>query len=257
MKQELRKLLLTIQSDYPAVAGFKERVYATTRRCLRVPHEREFNVLALIPSSLEGCYIDIGGNKGQSIQSILLFKPTAEIFCFEPNLLLAQKLKTRYRTQTNVRVINKALSDAVGVLSLFVPCYKRLACDDLASLNRESAANWINHDRVFGFDAANLRVSEVHCQVSTLDLYRLSPVFIKIDVQGTEYNVLAGAQETLRRCEPVVILEDYRGNPNTVQLMEGLGYEEFCMDGATLKKGPAQGDNSLLLTPSRMRDLGV
>ena len=257
MKHELRKLLLTIQSDYPVVAGFKERVYATTRRCLRVPHEREFNVLALLPSSLDGCYVDIGANKGQSVQSILLFKPTAEIFCFEPNLLLAQKLKTRYGSRPNVRVIEKGLSDAVGAFSLFVPSYKRLAYDDLASLRRESAANWINHDRVFGFDAANLRVSELHCQVSTLDLYRLSPVFIKIDVQGTEYNVLAGAQETLQRCEPVLVIEDYRGNPNTVRLMEGLGYEEFFLDGLTLKKGRAQGDNSLLLTPARMRDLRV
>jgi FkbM family methyltransferase len=257
MKQELRKLLLTIQSDYPTVAGFKERVYATTRRCLHVPHEREFKVLALIPSSLEGCYVDIGGNKGQSIQSILLFKPTAKIVCFEPNLLLAQKLKTRYRTQANVRVIEKGLSNAVGGLSLFVPSYKHMAYDELASLDRESAANWITHDRVFGFDPAKLRVSEVHCEVSTLDCYGLSPVFIKIDVQGTEYNVLAGAQETLRRCEPVLIIEDYRGNANTVRLLEGLGYEEFFLDGIRLKKGRTQGDNSLLLTPSRVRDLRI
>jgi hypothetical protein len=152
-------------------------------------------------------------------------------------------------------VIQNGLSNAVGAFSLFVPCYKRLACDELASLNRESAANWINHRRVFGFDPAKLRLSEVQCEISMLDLYRLSPVFIKIDVQGAEYNVLAGAQDTLRRCEPVLIIEDYRGNPNTVELMEGLGYEEFFLDGVMLRKGRTQGDNSLLLTPSRLRDL--
>jgi FkbM family methyltransferase len=249
MKRHLRKALLTLQSEYPSVAGFKARLYAATRRAVRVPHERDFNVLALIPPSLNGCYIDVGGNKGQSIQSILLFKPTAPIIFFEPNPLLAEKLKTRYQGHANVKVIAKGLSDKVGTLSLFVPCYERLSCDELASLNRYAAESWINAHRVFWFDQAALRVSEVQCGVSKLDLYRLSPVFIKIDVQGAEYDVLAGARDTLQRCEPVLLVEDYRGNPNTVQLMEGLGYEEVYLDGLMLKKGRTQGDNSVLGTP--------
>jgi FkbM family methyltransferase len=254
MALPLRKALLTFGCSYPEVWEFKAGVYATTRRWLRIPHERDFRVLALIPPSLEGCYIDIGGNKGQSIESILLFKPAADVFTFEPNPLLAQKLKTRYRVQPNVRVIPKGLSDAVGTFSMFVPCYKRLACDELASLDRQAAESWINHDRVFGFDPANLRVSEVQCKVSMLDLFHLSPVFIKVDVQGAEYNVLAGAQETLRRCEPVLLVEDYRGNPNTVRLIERLGYEELCLDHVG-RQNTGKRDNSLLITPSRMRDL--
>ena len=256
MALPLRKALLTFGCIYPWVWDFKARVYATIRRCLHIPHERDFCVLALIPPSQKGCYIDIGANKGQSIESILLFKPSADVFSFEPNPLLAQKLKKRYGRQANVRVIPKGLSDEVGTFSLFVPCYGRLACDELASLHKEAAENWINDDRVFGFDAANLQILEVQCDVSMLDLYRLSPVFIKVDVQGAEYNVLAGAQETLRRCEPILLIEDYRGNPNTVNLMERLGYEEVCLDDLMQRK-IGRRDNSLLITPSRKLRLGL
>jgi len=255
MKQQLRKLLLSCQSDYPVIVKVKDRGYAMVRRWLRVPHEHEFNVLKLIPSTLKGCYVDIGANKGQSIQSILLFRPTEEIISFEPNPLLAEQLVTRYRNRPNVRLIGKGLSDEVGTFCLFVPKYKRLPCYDLASLSREAAETWINQDRVYGFDPSKLQVSKVQCSVSRLDLYGLSPVFIKIDVQGTEYNVLAGALKTLQRCEPIVVVEDYRGNSKTVQLMEGLGYEEYCLEGGVLKQGRTHGDNSLLITPSRMRDL--
>jgi FkbM family methyltransferase len=255
MKQQLRKALLTIQSAYPSVAGFKARVYAATRGAARIPHERDFNVLALIPPALDGCFVDVGGNKGQSIQSILLFKPAAPVISFEPNPLLAQKLKTRYRNRPNVEVVAKGLSDKVGTFSLFMPCYKHLTCDELASLNRDAAESWINRDRVFRFDPAKLHVTEVQCEVSTLDTYRLSPVFIQIDVHGAEFNVLSGALETLKRCEPVLLVEDYRGDPKTVQLMEGLGYEEIYLEGTTLKRGRTPGDNSLLVTPSRLRDL--
>jgi FkbM family methyltransferase len=257
MKRQLRKLLLSCQSDYPVIVKVKDRSYATVRRCLRVPHEHEFNVLRLIPPSLKGCYIDIGANRGQSIQSILLFKPSEEIVSFEPNPLLAEQLEVRYRNCPNIWVIAKGLSDEVGTFSLFVPKYKRLPCYDLASLSREAAETWINQDRVFGFDPSKLQVSEVQCSFSKLDLYGLSPIFIKIDVQGAEYNVLAGARETLQRCEPIVVVEDYRGNPKTVQLMEGLGYEEVALEAGVLRRGRTHGDNSLLITASRMRDLSL
>jgi hypothetical protein len=42
----------------------------------------------------------------------------------------------------------------------------------------------------------------------TLDEYRLQNVsFIKIDVEGQEMNVLAGAAHTLERCRPTLLIE--------------------------------------------------
>lgn len=44
--------------------------------------------------------------------------------------------------------------------------------------------------------------------VITVDSLQLSPSFIKIDVEGMEYQVLKGARETLKRSKPVVIIEE-------------------------------------------------
>jgi FkbM family methyltransferase len=255
MKRTIKKVLITLQSEAPFLKGAKQGFYSHTRRLLRIPHENDFQALKLIPFSMQGCFLDVGANQGQSIESILLFKPDAQIISFEPNPGLAQKLERRYKHRKNIRIVAQGLADSVGQFALFVPSYKSLICDDLASLDRASAANWINKQRVFGFDPAKLTVTEVKCQVGTLDMLQLAPIFMKVDVQGYEYNVLNGARETLRRWEPILLVEDFKGDPRTARVAEELGYREYLFDGTSFREGTTTGDNSFLMTPRRLKDL--
>jgi FkbM family methyltransferase len=255
MRHTIKKTLFTIQSRHTFLKGAKNNLYFYTRRCLRLPHEADFALLKLIPASAPGCYVDIGANFGQSIESILLYKPRAEIVSFEPTPWLAQRLARRYQLKNNVRIVPQALADQSGHLTLFVPSYKGLVCEDLASLDRNAAAEWIDEQRVYGFDRSKLEVSEISCEVSTLDAHSLDPIFVKIDVQGCEYRVLKGARETLRRCEPVLLVEDFGSHPRSADLTRELGYEEYYFSGGKLRRGRVPGDNSFLLTTHRMRDL--
>jgi FkbM family methyltransferase len=255
MKSTIRKILLTLQSEFSFLTDIKESLYFHARLLLRIPHENDFKALTLIRSSSQQCYVDVGANKGQSIESMLLFKPDAQVVSFEANPMLAQKLERRYGSWKNIRIVPKGLADSVGQFTLFVPRYKRVICYDLASLSRESAANWINEEKVFRFDPAKLNISEFKCEVCTLDMQHLKPAFIKVDVQGLEYNVLNGARETLRQWEPILLIEDFRGDPRTAVLAEELGYEEYRFDGVSFKKGKNTGDNSFLITPQRFKEL--
>jgi FkbM family methyltransferase len=45
-------------------------------------------------------------------------------------------------------------------------------------------------------------------RMTTLDRCCFEPDFIKIDVEGMEYDVLMGGEDTIRRCRPVVMFED-------------------------------------------------
>lgn len=68
--------------------------------------------------------------------------------------------------------------------------------------------------------------------IVTLDQYGFDDVgLIKIDVEGYEYHVVAGAKETLKRCKPAVIVEQKPGHASrfgfgdtsAVALLEELG----------------------------------
>lgn len=216
---------------------------------MRIPHESDFKALSLIPPTLKGCYVDVGANQGQSIESILLFKPEAEIVSFEANRELADQLAARYRNRANIQIVAKGLSDSPGRFNLFVPSYMGFEYDALASFNRGSATYTLNRESLLQFDPAKLTLAEYECMVETLDMQRLAPVFVKVDVEGFTYKVLCGGIETLRRYEPVLLIENLRGDPRNAPFAEELGYEEYYFDGSSLRKGQtSDGPNSFLLT---------
>jgi FkbM family methyltransferase len=238
MNSTIKKGLRTLQSELPFLKEAKEIFYYKMRSALSIPHEKDFKALRDIEPRSDRVLVDIGANHGQSIESMSIYKPSSKIVSFEANPNLAQKLQARYQQSQRISVLARGLSDSAGSFTLYVPSYKGFVYDGLASFSRKEAASWISEQTVFGFDPAKLTITEITCQVSTLDAEQLAPFFIKIDVQGYEYNVLKGGVETLRTYEPVLLIESYRSDPRTVQLAEELGYEEYNFDSGRLEKGP-------------------
>jgi len=255
----VKKLIRTLQSELPFLKEAKDKFYRHFRRHMHLPHERDFKAIAQFPQAWSGCYVDIGANHGQSIESILLFRPSAEIVSFEANPILASALIKRYQAQPKIDVRPIGLASAAGAFTLYVPSYKGFVYDGLASLDRRSAETWISDKTVYWFDPAKVTVEPVACTTATLDSQKLRPSFVKIDVQGLEYDVLLGGVETIKTCEPVLLLEDFHSDGRTVKLTAELGYEEFKFDGSRLRKGADAGtsQNSFLMTVARARELGA
>jgi len=249
MNPAAAKALRTLQSEFPHLKETKDFFYYRVRKWLSIPHERDFEALRHLRVPEDRVLIDVGANQGQSIESMSIYQPSARIVSFEPNANLASKLQARYAQSRRVTVVARGLSDARGAFPLYVPSYKGFVYDGLASLDRKGAAFWINEQTVFGFDPARLAIDVLDCQISTLDAERLAPFFIKVDVQGYEYNVLQGGIETLRKYEPVLLVESFGSDLRTVRLAERLGYDEYNFDTGRLQRGsPRRSPNSFLIT---------
>ena len=63
--------------------------------------------------------------------------------------------------------------------------------------------------------------------VRTLDSYRLHPDILKIDVEGFEMDVLNGAQRTIKKYHPRIIIETHNRSleKQVRRTLEGLGYK--------------------------------
>ena len=146
--------------------------------------------LALLPQWVRpgSVVVDVGANIG--VFSYALCRLGASVEAFEPVPECAAKLRT-YKS-ARLRLHNVALSSEPGELSLHVPMTDGMPNYGRASLSNEFEKN----DLV-------LKVP-----VKRLDDFGFENVsFIKIDCEGHESKVLAGAAETIRRNMPVIFVE--------------------------------------------------
>lgn len=217
--------------------------------------EPDFALLRLLGWRGTPLFLDIGANRGLATDAMRLLVPSARIIAFEPNPLLHRQLTRLYRTVGAVECLDIALGDASRDAILWVPVYRNWIFDGLGSLNRGKAADWLNSDRLYFFNRRHIQLREYTCRIRRLDELGLAPAFIKIDVQGHGLAVLRGAEQTLRRCRPLVMIENTDRDAEA-NFLKGLGYTICAFEENRLRVGQAGELNSFFLSAEHLRQLG-
>lgn len=221
---------------------FKFQAKRWISKALNQTHDKDFDALALadLRGSSNRLFLDIGANRGESIQSMLMRRPDASVIAFEPNPILMDKMLRVYKNDRRVVIHNFGLGSQEGEFDLFIPFYNNFMFDGLASFKERRARRWLEN-RLYGFDQKKLTIKKVRCQVKRLDDLNLRPFFIKIDAQGFEYDILRGAEETLKACKPILLIET--PEKEELDFLAGLGYEPFTYNGSGLVEGTSTGAN--------------
>jgi FkbM family methyltransferase len=205
--QGLKRLARYAQTFAPGLQEYRFAVQRSWLRLMRKPADPDFAVLSRMALPRDGLLLDIGANRGLTLQTLHMLQPPRSIHAFEPNPHLARNLQRMWQHDARVTVHATALGRTRGVLPLFIPTYRGYPFDGLASLDESKAVGWLNAERMAAFNPALLECHRYDVPVVPLDDFGLAPCFIKIDVQGTEFDILQGAIETLRRHAPVLLIE--------------------------------------------------
>lgn len=138
--------------------------------------------------------LDVGANKGQSIDFFLGINPNAKITAFEPNKKLFQFLQEKYHSNANINLNNLGVSNTNGELE-----FNENILDETStfeSLNLES--KYLEKKaKVLGVTKESIIVDKYKVAVITLSEFFKSnenSLFdvLKIDVEGHELQVLEG-----------------------------------------------------------------
>jgi FkbM family methyltransferase len=195
----------------PAFRGFKDEFESPVCRYL---------ASTIIPGDI---VLEVGANVG--VVTILLARrvaPGGHIYAFEPSpkslQALSDHLSLNGVSESQATIVPAAVSDTCGRAMFYF--------DGASGQNTLSA----KHRRI---PAA----TSVEVETVTIDAFcsrrKIVPKFIKIDIEGYELHALRGAELTLRRYRPTVLVEMHPMNwpeigitaSDVAECISRLGYE--------------------------------
>jgi FkbM family methyltransferase len=180
--------------------------------------EYEPNVTAVFRDRLRpGMHVlDIGANIGYyTMLSASLVRSSGSVTAIEPNPESAKLLEASRRANSfdNVIVLQVAAGRALGLLVLH-GSYGNV----MTSAAPDDAAALINATTVPSF------------KVDDLVPRNKNIGFVKIDVEGAEYNALLGASELITRCHPTIVSEFSPYTMPGISGVDGRQYLRFLLD---------------------------
>jgi len=191
---------------------------------LSIYHKREFFTTDYFKEICKEntVFVDIGGNIGYYAILESTLSPEGKVFAIEPvpqNYSLLKK-NIELNNCHNVQIFNYSIGDMKGNSEMYI--YDK--------------CNWCS----FVKDPNATVVSTINVPMVTLDDFIKSyvdvspnfiPNFIRMDVEGYEYNILKGASNTLNSISPMIICIEFHphlmSEENTMECIEILKRSGF------------------------------
>jgi FkbM family methyltransferase len=162
--------------------------------------EKEINALPIFIKK-DSVLIDVGANIGHYLYYANKIISTGLILGYEPNPL---PYKTAYRLfygEDNVRLYDIAMGSVRGSAALYFPSVKNVPIASRSTLN-----NLNNFSKNYkDIEKITVEVSTIDESVDSEGLNRVD--FVKIDVEGFEYEVIKGSSKTIQLYKPIFLIE--------------------------------------------------
>ncbi len=177
--------------------------------------------------------IEVGGHIGYlSLFFAHLVGELGQVHVFEPGLNNLPYIEQNIRSQHCIRLVRKAAGNHNGSATFYL--------ENLAGQNNSMVKDFdvLQRNLQNAFDNG-VRITEAQVEVIRLDDYAaqagIVPSFLKIDVEGFEFEVLDGLHETMRH-RPVIFVEVQRQHDRVWAFFESHGYRLFDDDMQPLSR---------------------
>lgn len=165
-------------------------------------------------------FVDIGANVGAYSFGVRRF--CAEVHAFEPQRIIFNMMcgSVALNGWLNVRCYNVALGRGPGQVE--VPQF-----DYNKALSFGSVEFGPEQREQLSQARAHVAARVEYVELRTLDSYNFPRIdVLKIDVEGMELAVLAGASETIDRCRPIILIEHGKSDKGILRaVLEAKAYE--------------------------------
>lgn len=196
-------------------------------------HDSEIRLVRYMIKALsaDSVYLDIGAHYGYFSLIAAKIATAGKVVAFEPTTFSFKIIAQNATLNNNFQALNLAVSDEVGSVTFyeFDNQFSEYNTGDISQFKEET---WFKNNPPKAVVINTTTISD-YC----LD-HELHPNFIKIDVEGLEDKVIAGAADYIKNAsvKPVLIMEYLspdRGNVShqkAVVMMKHLGYDTYVIN---------------------------
>ena len=143
--------------------------------------------------------LDIGANDGMSYKIIRKFAKKTKIISCEPIYHNYRILKKFEGKDKLFECFNIGLSNKLKKLKLFIPYFKKFSLTQMAGLDKDGVKNRLKQSLFIKDILKKIQFKKKIIKTRKLDSFKLKPTFIKIDIEGHEYECILGSLKTIKK----------------------------------------------------------
>ena len=203
-------------------------------------YDVDFKIIKILEKNgyfenLNNPIIDVGGNDGMSYKTIRNFLKKNRIISFEPINYNLKKLVKLEKRDKNFKVYNYGLSNKKSShKKLFIPFFKKYAITQFACIDKNGVINRLKKSLYVRNLLEKIKINFYKIKIKKIHDYRLCTPFIKIDIEGHEYECSLGAKKTIKKYTPTIMVEYDRKICNKIfKLLKKMNYQKYFYDKKT------------------------
>ena len=205
---------------------FTKYIYDTDFKIFKILRDNNYFNDLKIP------IIDIGANDGISYKFIRNFLKKNLIYSFEPIKIKFKELKKLKSKDENYEILNFGLSNETISKNIFIPHFKKYALSYFASLSKQSSILRLKNSLFIKNLLNKIKFKSEIIKIKKLDNFFLKPNFIKIDIEGHEYECILGSIKTIKKNKPILLIEyNPKINKKIYNILKRIGYKTYYYDG--------------------------
>ena len=155
----------------------------------KIEHEIK-SCIRLIKKGKVNIILDIGSNKGDYTETLLNYYKDANYYLFEPNNLNFRILKKKFKNKTNIKIINKAVSNINGKAKLY---FEKLGSAEASLIER-------NKHTIKTYFKKSENIYSIRLDFFFKNKLKNKTIdYCKIDVEGLEFKVLEGLGKLIKQ----------------------------------------------------------
>jgi FkbM family methyltransferase len=186
------------------------------------PKEKDFFKFLSMLKDGEGDVLDVGANIGIMTFHLSKSLPKSKVIAVEPmpqNYAVLEKVVSKQEL-SNVELKQLAVGEKVGKVTMIMPDNKGVKMQGLSHVKHDAIEEWNEGEE---FEVEMIQIDDLSGDRKVQG--------IKMDVENFEYFALKGAQETIKKSQPIIYTElwDNENRKKCFALMNELGYRVFVV----------------------------